>query len=106
MNHVRVWIKFGNKRLSVAQAALQIGISQMGLWNRLRRGVSRDELLRPGYGPRGKPKTPFMAAINGEITADQYLKAEAARDRESDDGNVHPDDMANSERTGTDDASR
>lgn len=52
MKHARVWIKFGTERVSVAQAAKRIGVAQMTMWSRLRRGASQKELLAPGYGPR------------------------------------------------------
>jgi len=92
MNHPRVWIKFGTQRVSVAQAALRIGISQTGLWDRLRRGVPRDQLFLPGHGPRVKlvpaptveppnPRRNFIAAMNGELTGEEYLAAEHALDK-------------------------
>jgi len=87
MKHARVWIKVGDQRLSVNQAALRSGISPMCLWDRLKRGVPKTELLKPGSGPRLKivppvppkpisPRLNFIQAMNGEVDAEEYLKAE------------------------------
>lgn len=54
MKHPRVWLKFRGDKVSVAQCAKAIGVSQTCLWQRLRRGASLAELFAPGYGPRKK----------------------------------------------------
>lgn len=90
----RVWLKYHGEKLSVAECARRIGISEMGLWSRLRRGVSTIELFAPGYGPR-KPKrdeeaplprarpaavlpkgcrSPEQAAALGLLNTDEYLE--------------------------------
>lgn len=88
MSNVRLRIKMGDERVTVAEAARRIGISQMGLWSRLKRGVPREHLLSPGYGPRhlnglrSKQKlldvvkdcgSAFGAAMHGELTAEEFL---------------------------------
>jgi hypothetical protein len=92
MNHPRVWIKMGDKRLSVNQAALRSGISPCCLWDRLRRGVPKEELLKPGTGPRlkivraepsPKPSSPrqnFLDAMDGKLSANEYLLAETSEE--------------------------
>lgn len=81
MKHPRVLIKMDGQRLSVNQAAIRIGISPMGLWNRLEKGVSREELFRPGYGPRKESAAGlFLAAANGTLTAEEYLTQDRAND--------------------------
>lgn len=59
----RVWLKFNGERISVAECARRIGISQMALWGRLRRGVSLAELFAPGYGPRKPTRAPETPAV-------------------------------------------
>lgn len=77
--NARVRIKLGSQRLTVAEVARRIGISPMGLWNRLKRGVSREQLLAPGYGPRRVQQivrehgSAFGAALHDDLTADEYL---------------------------------
>lgn len=96
----RLRIKIGTERVTVAEASRRIGISQMGLWARLKRGVSREHLLDPGYGPRCpakgiRPKqtllavvddcgSAFGAAMHGSLTADEYLAVTDAQ-KENDD---------------------
>lgn len=95
MSYTRLRIKVGTERLTVAETARRIGISPMGLWNRLKRGVSRELLLAPGYGPRhasdntrplrklhevtAQCGSAFGAAMQGELTADEYLKVTDAQ---------------------------
>lgn len=73
MKHGRVWIKFAGEKISVRQAAIRIGVTPMCMWKRLEKGVSREELLRPS-GRR--IRSIFMAAINGELSGDEYIKIE------------------------------
>lgn len=91
MNHSRVRIKMDGQLVSVNQAVLRSGISPCTLWDRLKRGVPKEELLKPGTGPRLKvvkpPSAPppsardnFIEAMNGSLTADEYLAAEESRE--------------------------
>lgn len=74
--HQRVWVKLNGQKLSVSAAARFIGVSATCLWYRLQRGVSKEELLKPGYGPRGTKLSPVKAALNGNISAEEYLASE------------------------------
>jgi hypothetical protein len=85
----RVWLKYNGEKLSVAECARRIGVTDMCLWGRLYRGVSPSELFAPGYGPR-KPKpvvtpkqtvqlpkgcmSPEVAAALGYLNTDEYLE--------------------------------
>jgi hypothetical protein len=97
MNHAhgRVWIKYEGERLTVSEASRRLNVSPMGLWDRLKRGVSRERLLAPGYGPRPRKipqhverarplspeqlRSPVVAAMNEELSAEEYLHAERGR---------------------------
>lgn len=68
----RVWIKFEGQKLSVSAVAMRIGVTSVGLWDRLHRGVPREELLKPGYGPRRAFQDPLSALP----TPEEYLAAE------------------------------
>lgn len=71
----RVWVKVGTERLSVASAARVFNISEMCLWNRLKRGVPKAELFAPGYGshtgPRLSPKQrpPMVPKPKAQVVA-------------------------------------
>ena len=97
---MKMLVKYGDERLTIPQAAKRIGISVCALNWRLRKGWPKEQLFAAAsfkhrHGPRG-PKSveapprsnvqlrqvmreyvsPFHAAADGQITAEEYLKLE------------------------------
>lgn len=89
----RVWVKYGDERLTISQAAARAGIPAITLRWRLQHGVPKAALFMKSRRAlnREQPKpeqpsvrvvvTPFERALNGDVTADEYLMLENERDR-------------------------
>lgn len=85
---IRMRVKYGDRRLTIAEAAQVAGISVTAMRWRLFSGWPKEKLFSPEKHSRGgRPlssakkimreySSPFRAACDGRITADEYLKLE------------------------------
>jgi len=108
---MRMLVKYGNERLTVAQAATRVGISSTAMRFRLERGWPKEKLFSPDrFNRDGKARTgcrasnppsrnarpmeslrevvrehgsPIRAALAGEISGEEYLRAEQDTSGES-----------------------
>lgn len=101
MARTHVWVKWWDgQRLTISQTAQRLGVTWAAVHARLQSGAPRNELLRPASAGRlrrepklvmvsnpapesrtcsefvPKPESAVYRAINGELTADEYLQAE------------------------------